>query len=289
MGKVQIGAAVGESLRFVLEAWRGAWGVLLLLVWVAAMLQAVEVLKSGWWPVSLLGVLILLFLTTLVAGALYRLKLSGDHPGDGAFAPGVAGFQWGGLEWRVLGANLLVGVAIGVVLFVAFIAWAFVLGASIQSQPDVVQAIQSGTDAEKTAAMIRLMMGPAGILSAAVLIPAAVGLLYLGARLALLTPLAADTRSFDIGKAWALTGGVTWAVIVGIVVIYVVEFAVGAIFRLVLGLGGSLVGQPQAAKIWVTILGQAIAAAINVPLFAGLQLYVYRAQRGDTAVAATFA
>jgi hypothetical protein len=133
------------------------------------------------------------------------------------------------------------------------------------------------------------MLGPAGILSAVVLIPSIAGIFYLAARFATVTPLAADARSFDFGKAWALTRGAVGAIVVTMLVIYLVEFAVGAVVGLIIGAVTGLSGHPEAVTVWVSIVGQAVGAAINLPLFAGLQLYVYRAQRVDPGIAATFA
>ncbi|HVN02136.1 MAG TPA: hypothetical protein VMT68_18190 [Caulobacteraceae bacterium] len=289
MQKVKLGATIGETLRFVVEGWRGAWGAMMLLVWLAAALQAIQILKREWLFAPLLGALVLVFATTAATGALYRVRLSGDHPGDAGYAPGPAGFRWGGLEWRVLGANLLVGLLIGVILVVAFFIWAIVLGVSASANPAALQAFQNGTQAEKMTALYQLMLGPAGVGTAVILLPTFVGLLYLAVRLALVTPLAADTGQFDFGRSWAMTRGVVGAVLAGILVIYLVEFVVGAVTGFVIGLGATLTGHREAVQLWVGIVGQAVGAGINAPLFAGLQLYVYRAQRGDPNIAATFA
>jgi hypothetical protein len=246
-------------------------------------------LKRDWTLMPLLGAIVLIFASTLATGALYRLRLAADHPGDLQYAPGPAGFRWGGLEWRVLGANILVAILLGVIAVVAFILWAIVLGVTVGQNPALVQAFQSGTDAEKAQAFYQLMLGPAGVLTAVILIPAIVGILYLSARLVVFAPVAADTGRFDIGRAWSMTRGVVGAILAAILVIYLVEFVIGAVIGFIIGVTAAATGNANAVQLWVGIIGQAISAAINVPLFAGLALYVYRAQRGDPNVAATFA
>ena len=288
MGKAQIGEAIAQSFRFVGEAWTKAWGVMLLVVVLAFAAQVVESLNPGSPVFTLLDAPVALFAGTAAAGALYRLRFAGDHPGDPAFATGAAGFRWTGLEWRVMGANLLVGILIGVLVLVIFIIWAIVLGAIVGDSPPELQAIEGGSDSEKTAALLRLMAGPVGIVSAIILIPALFGIFYVAMRLILLTPLAAETGAFDFAKAWRLAGGAMLALILGVILIYVVEtvlnYAVAALIRLV----ANSVGVPGLGKTWGNIVEETLAAAINTPLFAGLVLYVYRTQRGDEGVAATF-
>lgn len=276
MGKMQVGAAIAASFRFVGEAWTKAWGVMLLLVWFTAVLQVVQVLKPTWGFVTLLGAIPALFITTAAAGALYRLRLESDHPGDPDFVAHTGGLQWGALEWRVMGANILVGVMLGALFILACFIFGVVLGVTMQSDPADLQAVENGSDAEKLAALGRLMGGVGGIVSALILIPSLLGLFYLAARLTVFTPLAADARSFDLGKAWALGRGAVLVLILGSLAIYGLEFLVN---RLLVAVAG---------KDWGSAASEVVSAAINVPLFAGLVLYVYRAQRGDTAVAATF-
>ena len=74
MGQVKVGAAIGASFRFIGEAWTKAWGIMLISVWFAATLEAIELLKPGWALASFLGLIAALFITTAAAGALYRLR-----------------------------------------------------------------------------------------------------------------------------------------------------------------------------------------------------------------------
>jgi len=287
MGQVQVGAAIGASFRFIGEAWSKAWGIMLVLVWFTAALQIIEVLRPTWALVSFLGLIASIFVTTAATGALYRLKLAGDHPGDDQFAAHAAGLQWGGLEWRVLGANLMIGLAIGVLAFVAFIIWAIILGVTVGSSPGDLQALQSGGEADKLVALRHIMLGPAGILTLVIIGPMIVALIYLIVRLSMFALLAADARSFDVGKAWALARGAMLALFLGSLVIFLLEVLVGAVTGGITGLAAGIIGQQ--GRVWGGVAGQVVGTAINTPLFAGLVLYVYRIQRGDAGVAATFA
>jgi hypothetical protein len=286
MGQVQVGAAIGASFRFISEAWSKAWGIMLVLVWFNAALQIVELLRPTWTLASFLGLIVSIFVTTAATGALYRLQLAGDHPGDNQFAAHPAGLQWGGLEWRVLGANLMVGVAIGVLVVIAFIIWAIILGVTVGSSPGDMQALQSGSEAEKLDAFRHIMLGPAGILTLVIIGPLIVALIYIIIRLSMFALVAADARSFDLVKAWTLARGAMLPLFLGSLVIFLIELIIGAVTGGLAGFTAGIIGQQ--GRIWGGVAGQVVGAAINAPLFAGLVLYVYRIQRGDPGVAATF-
>jgi hypothetical protein len=286
MGQVQVGAAIGASFRFIGEAWNKAWGIMLVLVWFNAALQIVELLRPTWGAVSFLGLIVSIFVTTAATGALYRLQLAGDHPGDNQFAAHPAGLQWGGLEWRVLGANLMIGVAIGVLVIVAFIIWAIILGVTVGSNPGDMQALQGGSEAEKIDVFRRIMLGPAGILTLVIIGPIVAALIYVIVRLSMFALVAADARSFDLVRAWTLARGAMLPLFLGSLVIFMIELIIGAVTGGLAGFTASIIGQQ--GRIWGGVTGQVVGAAINAPLFAGLVLYVYRIQRGDPGVAATF-
>jgi hypothetical protein len=289
MGKVQVGAAINASFRFVGEAWTRSWGILLLLVGFTALEGAINLIKPDWSAMTPIGTIVTFALSTAATGALYRLRLTEIHPGDLAFAPGPAGFQWGGLEWRVMGANLLVGIVIGVVVVIAVIVWAIAFGiaASATGGADV-QLLEQGDQSDRMAAFYRLLLGPAGIVAALIGIPAAIGLFWLSAKLALVAPLAADTGRFNLGAAWALSGGAVLPLIVASIALFFLQALISAVFGAAAGLFAGLTGHVGQGSAWGGVLGETISAAINIPLFAGLVLFVYRAQRGDQSVAATF-
>jgi hypothetical protein len=143
--------------------------------------------------------------------------------------------------------------------------------------------------AEQLQAFLRIMEGPAGIVSGLIAIPLVVGLAFLGAKLALFPITAADTRGFNFGHAWSLTRGALAALIVTSMAIFTVEIVAGMLAGFFAGLLAALFKQGVAGgRLWGAVAGQAVGAALNTPLFAGLQIYVYRARRGDGGVAQTF-
>ena len=291
MTSVSVGAAIGASFRFLTVGWRRAWAVMLALVWLSAVLRAIQVERPEWVAVSFLGLIALLFVTTAATGALYRTELAADHGGDAAFAVGPAGLRWGSLEWRVLGANLVVGTIVFFALVVIIVIWAIVFGVSAAGQAADLQAVQAAqSDQDKMAAVIRLFSGPAGVISFVVLIPLLIGLSILAAKLALFAVTAADTGSFDFRRAWGFTRGALIALIATFGLIVLTQVAVGAGSGFLVGVIAGALGQDQhGGSLWGGVAGQAAGAAINAPLVAGLQLYVYRTRRGDPGVAQTFA
>ena len=165
MGQVRVGAAIGASFRFIGEAWSKAWGIMLILVWLTAAQQIVELLRPNWIAAPFFGIIVSVFVTTAATGALYRLQLSGDHPGDNQFAAHPAGLHWGGIEWRVLGANAMAGVAVSVLAIVVFIIWAIILGVTVVGSPGDMQTLRDGSETEKLEVFRHIMLGPAGILT----------------------------------------------------------------------------------------------------------------------------
>jgi hypothetical protein len=152
-----------------------------------------------------------------------------------------------------------------------------------------MQAFPGGSDAEKMAALRALMFGPAGILTLVIVVPILLAILYLIVRLSLFAVLAADYRRFDLARAWGLARGAMLALFVSTCVLLVIDLLIGAVLGGGAGFVAAATGHAGQGAAWGGVLGQTVSAAVNGPLFAGLALYVYRAQRGDEAVAATFA
>lgn len=286
---VPLGPAIRESFNFIRVAWRRAWGAMLLLVWVTAISAAIQGLRPEWTAAPTLGLLIVAIVSTMATGALYRIGLESDHAGDPVYAASATGLQWTGLEWRILGANILIGLMLIVLFIVLVILWGVALGVSSMGNPEALQAVNSaGSSEEKLRALGALMAGPAGVATLLVLLPGLLAIFYLGVRLSLFTLNAVDTRSFDFGKAWALTKGAVVTIMVTAVVIFLAEVAAGAICGAVAGFFSAFLA-PGRGAMWGGVAGQAIGAAISGPLFAGLQLYVLHQRHGDRGIAATFA
>jgi hypothetical protein len=289
MKGIAIRTAIGQSFGFVPVAWRRAWPALTLMVALTVTNQALAMADAG--PaiglLRALASLAQLGLAVMAMGALYRIVLEADHAGDPAFRPGAGGIQWGALEWRVLAAGVISGLLIGALVVALLVAWGMALDA------DALRQLQGG-GAAAAAAVASLLQGPAGLATLAILLPGAVLVLYLSARLSLFGIRAADQRSFDLGAAWSLTRGVTGAIVAALIVIGLIELVAGAFAGLLGGAAGAVAGAVGGAgavpggRILGSVAGAAVGAALNTPLVAGLVTFVYRSQRAGTGVAEQF-
>jgi hypothetical protein len=291
MSSVSVGAGMRASFTFLRVAWTRAWGILLALVALSAVVRAVSRSRPDLVGLTLLADVVIFVLATAATGACYRIGLGPDHSGDPEFQVGPAGFTWGGLEWRIMGANIIVGVIFGVLALFALFVWAIAFGVSAVSQGVDVKGLQAAAgSAAQVQAFLHIMESPVGVVSALVAIPCLVGLALLWGKLALFTIAAADTRSFNFGAAWFLTRGALAALILTTIAIIVAEVLAGAVGGLFgASLSVALRQGPQGGGFWGAVVGGTLSTAINTPLFAGLQTFVYRTQRGDAGVAQTFA
>jgi hypothetical protein len=289
MNRVPIGATIAASFNYIGVAWRRAGLAMAFLVGVQVLegiLRVATPRAAG--VISLVALVPLIAFGTVAFGALYRIGVE-RAPSDPEFRLGGGGVQWTGLEWRVLGANIIVGVILALVVLAASILWIIALGVSLIGHINEVNAMNAAASpADRLAALARLMMGPAGLVTLVIGLVAAALLLWLSAKLSLFAIFAADTRRFDIGQAWAMTRGATWALIVTGVVILIAQLAASFVFGVVGGLAAGLAG--ASAPLMGQLFGSVAAAAITTPLTAGMQVAVYRARRpGGAAVADAFA
>jgi len=276
MPRIDVRTVVTESFAFIRAAWSGAPGALAAAMIVDAGAQAFGGAIAVW------AVLPQILVAALGTGALYRIALGADRPRDGRLHLGPAGLQWGGVEWRVLGANLLVGLILAPAVLLLFLIWAAGLGyLTVSHQIDVgaLTALRGGDPA----AMRALMSGPAGPLTAAILLPGAAALIWLAARLALVPIAAADVQRFDVGQAWTLTREAAWPLIVVALIVILLQIAAGLFGGLVGGFlaalaGGAKVDWPAATAL-AGAIGTAAAVAIGLPITAGAAAFVYRMRR----------
>ncbi|HUZ12481.1 MAG TPA: hypothetical protein VMU93_06515 [Caulobacteraceae bacterium] len=274
--KVQIGPLLKESFIFVRRGWAAAPAALVVLVISAAALQGYSSVSQG---VSPWPLLIEVLIGTLATGALYRSVLAAEHPDDPRFAVGPGGLQWGALEWRVLGANLLVALLLAIVAALAFIVWVIGLAALAAAHQLDIAALQ-GAQSQGLAALAHLISGPAWAVTAAVLAPAAALMIYLGVRFSLLALQTADLGRLDFGRAWGLTRGAAGAIFVALVVIFACQFAAGEIALGLADLVAWLTRSADAALLGA-IVGAAAVAAFSLPMTVGMAIHVYGAQRGS--------
>jgi hypothetical protein len=265
MSNVRIGGAVSASFGFISTAWSKAAGILAANLLAITAFQIVAGIPGLAVPAGLLRIVVFLVLGTMLIGALYRIGLAPDHPGDAAYALGPGGFQWGALESRVLGANLLIGAICAVIALVLFLVWGVGLGLTVGGRADLLQRLQAGSDADRMAALGQMLLGPAGLVTAAIFIPVGVALIYLGARLSLFALHAGDTGSFSFGQAWRLTRGAVLALLVGGLVIFLIEIVIGGVSGGIAGLLAGMTGRAGAGSLWGSRVSEVVDAATNAP------------------------
>jgi hypothetical protein len=286
MPNVTVGEALGQSFRFIGTAWRRAWGIMLISVWLAGTLQAIQGLRPEWIGfVVPLSLLLNAIVGTAVIGALFRIGIEPFHSGDPAFQAAPTGLQWGGLEFRVLGSNILIGVIFGGVAVVFAIVWLIIFSVMAQGDSANLSALEGSNSAASGQALLHILAGPAGIVSMVLFLVLAVGFFYFAARLLVFNLLAADTGSFSLARAWAMTRGAVTPIILTLIIFGLLQGLVYLIGLIVLG-GAAASGQ---GVFWGAVVISVVTGAIIAPLSIGLQIYVYNARRsGDAGIAATF-
>jgi hypothetical protein len=286
MPNVTVGDALGQSFRFIGTAWRRAWGIMLISVWLAGTLQAIQGLRPEWLGfMAPLSLLLNVIVGTAVIGALFRIGIEPFHSGDPNFRAAPMGLQWGGLEFRVLGSNILIGVIFGGVAFVVGIIWVIMFGVMAQGDSANLSALESGDSAASGQALLHILVGPAGIVSLVLFLATAIGFFYFGARLLVFSLLAADTGSFSLARAWAMTRGAVMPIIVTLLIFGALQGLIYLVGLIVLG-GAAASGQ---GGYWGAVAISVATGAVIAPLSIGLQLYVYNSRRsGDAGIAATF-
>jgi hypothetical protein len=286
MPNVTIGEALGQSFRFIGTAWRHAWGIMLISVWLTGTLQAIQGLRPEWaFGILLLSIPLNVLVGTAVIGALYRIGIEPFHGGDTNFRAAPTGLQWGGLEWRVLGANLLMGLIFGGVTFFFSIIVLVLIGATAGSDSASLAALNGSDPTASSQALLHILTGPAGIVSLLLFLVVAGAFLFFAARLLVFSLLAADTGAFSFGRAWVLTRGALGAIIVTLLMFGLLQVAIWFVGLMITGGFAAAHGQ----IFWGSVAIAVATGAIITPLSVGLQIYVYNTRRsGEPSIAATF-
>lgn len=276
MATVTVGAAVSESFRFIRTGWTEAWAVMLVAVGVTAAFQAATALHVGGRGLTLIGDLVGVFTNTAAIGGLYRIGIGPRHGADDAYRAHPGGLQWGQLEWRVLGANIVFGLLIGVLLVAAIIIWALLFGVAEAGNAGEISSLAGDDTQAKLAGLMHLMTGTGGAITVIIWLPVTVALIYIGARLTTFAIGAADAGKFSLGEAWNATNGSVAAIVVVGVLNFLAQVAVAV--------GADFIG----GKPWGSVVGEAVGLAVSLPVSVGLALLVYRTTRGEAAVADAF-
>ena len=208
---------------------------------------------------------------TVAYGALMRLAFAPDHPGDPAFRVGRGGFQWGRVEWRLLGlaaAATVLGALAAAVVVAAYVAGALISGGFSASAPPRPSA--------------------AGLI---LILVAVCGTIYVALRLSLAAAATVDREELTLFRTWPVTRGQVWPLLgahllVGAVVVGVSLVALlggSAIGTMAAALVGGAQAGPKAefagARIAVAVTafaGAIVQAFVGLPLGVGVSAAFYR-------------
>ena len=218
---------------------------------------------------SLSGLWFLALLVTLVAGVVgnvaiaYLALRAGVSVGD-ALRRGAGRLP------SLLGALFLIGFAFVVIFFIAMIV-------AVLLVPGALAAVQSGASAAP-AAMMAILVGIVIVLPFA---------LYFGARLMLMTPVAAaeSGNPFELmARSWRLSAGHAWKLIGFLLLVLILVGVLTGAVRAVAGILFTLVAGPVEAgstSLWLVIVVMALVNMVVTAYFTSLLARIYAQLSGE--------
>ena len=250
--------ALKTAVGFLPQAWAGAW--LSLLVILALMVggpMVAMVLKT---PLAFLALVLLLVTAKLMTqGGLYRIALFGKSAREEGL--GFGGLQFGGPEWRLLAASLVVTaffVLMTVTLFVVF-AIALSFSGLTHGYDTATQAVQA------------LIARHSGIdyVFIAYIIGSVLFLIFVALKFALLAAANIAERRLVTLNALGLTSGHVGRICLGLLVILLP-------FGLICGLAGQGLGHAGQTHFGVHVALIALYIFLFLPLTVGFLAASYR-------------
>lgn len=196
----------------------------------------------------------------MAQGSLYRLALDGAEP---ASRNGPLGFQWRGLETRLLAVTLLTLFLLAVVAFVA----AFVLAALL------IGFVGGETAATATSpeALRASLTGVGDFLFNAAAVTMVLVMVAIGTRLALAAPATAAEGRVRFLSSAGLTRGLVLRILAATVVINLPVFVLQALAAVF----GGLTHSPANGAVAQMIVS-VIAVFFYVPISVGMLSHIYR-------------
>ncbi len=224
--------------------------------------------------VYLAGIAAYLVVVLMTYGAVFRIAFASRHGDDPAFTPGVSGVQWRAMEWRMLGALLLLVLFYAIVIAVAFVA---VAGVAFGI------ALNKGQIAALTTPQALLAaLGPEGQTAVTVLGTVAyAALIYLAIRLSLVLAATADEGRIAVLRTWKLTKGQVWRILASMVLIQLpvlfVSVMVAALARAGAsgGMGLATDALAPAGALSAGLIIGVLTGGVAAPLGAGVLAYYY--------------
>lgn len=266
--RVSVRASVAFAWSLWSTRWREIWGVLAL-----SSLDATVYLAGMFAQNAMLVVvgLVALFVTVLMSnGAVFRLAFADQHPNDPGFTPGAVGVQWGRMEWRMLGAALLLGVFMVILVLLALIALTAPLLGLAMSQGTPLTAMTKPEDVIALLGPKGRMMLEAGQVLLNILV------IFVGVRLALYMPATADSGKLMVLSTWRLTRGNFWRILATLLVLSLPPVLIVSLAGASTGMTGTTTAMaPAEAFVWA-IIGGVVYGGVSIPLTAAALAYYYR-------------
>jgi hypothetical protein len=264
--KVTIGGALSYAWSLWTQNWRAIWGVLAFYALASTICYAGQLAQDR---VLIIGGALLAVIGSLAtSGAIFRIafaKEAGDRPG---FRLGPLGVQWGAMEWRMLGATLLlllffilVGALVVVALCALVAGLTIAKGVPLSSPPNPDQMIAAlGTTGTAAIDVV-------GVLLYGLMI-------FFAGRLALAVVASAVSGKVQVLKSFALTRGHFWSILLTFVILQAPVVIIGAALRS--GLGDVGTPAPPAAAFAIALAMGVFTAGVLAPLLAAALAYFYR-------------
>ena len=215
--RVTIGGALGYAWTLWTQNWRAIWPALALNSLAASAAFTGDIGHNR--LLSACASLVMMITQIVVYGAVFRKAFGARHEGDPAFAVAPSGVRWRSVEWRMLAANLLVGLFFFLIIILCAVGlFALVVGFASSSGVKLTE--------QTTPEAIQAAMGPvASALLLTALVVVAAALLYTWVRLILALPATADRNRISVLSTWRLTRGEFWRIFVSLLAISVAHIA----------------------------------------------------------------
>jgi len=265
---VSVEQGAGTAFSFLRRSWRPVAGALTL----AGLLNGAAVFSvlnrdfargGGLWAACLLA-------SVMAQGALFRFARGGSRRHGRGSSIGLAGFQWGSIEWRLLAVILLRGTLFGLLgaLFLTVLAAIYIGMAAAEAAPGFAVAARSGW---------RPALNPLGwTVVSGVGLGGLAGLTWIALRLYLAFPATVAAGRVQLLSTWVFPRGRVLTILAAMILIALPSFGV----TLAVWLGRDLL----ASSAWgdrrliagicslITGLGHTF---LILPLSVGLMTYLY--------------
>lgn len=270
--RVSVGASLAFSWKLWVSRWRSIWGVLALTSLAATVYLAGDFADKV--EVEVAGTAAYLLVVLMTNGAVFRLAFASRHGDDPAFAPGPVGVQWRAMEWRLLGASLLLLLFYAILIAVAFVAVGGVAMGIAMNKGQVA--------ALTTPQALIAALGPQG--GTAVTILAAIAyaaLIYVAVRLSLVQAATADQGRIAVLRTWKLTKGQVWRIFASLVLIQLPVLFVSVIVGALAhggasgGMGLATEAMAPAGALSAGLVIGVLTGGVAAPLGAGVLAYYY--------------